>query len=419
MIKLIKSFNYDNGYNYIKTFLNKTEQDNYFNNLTYIEIDETNYIKEHLSSFKVPYSHDYLTYNDINYIIFNNGYKDIYAFVIEKEYISEEVTRIVFEIDVIQTYMFDFRIEKSFIERKVCTINELTDFDEGLEIGEHEISTIMTSMPKMYKWFAMFNGIKQQELLFENNILKGVVDLPSPSMKPLTEIDGIQYPLHFMQLKTTYEEPTYTTIVTSPSIDSEFSPIEGDFTDGVLSAKGFRFIKGYEGFGPLPYQDSSGYWTICYGVTKHGEQDIYNALCETLPVSEEDGAKVSYKLKNERYALRIKDRCKELGITKQCQFDALVSLAYNCGTGVILNDNSLTRIIKNNPNDESNIRTVWEEFYITSKGVRLPGLVARRKQECNMYFNKPYEVRKITKITREGNYNGYITENNGNGWLPS
>ena len=94
----------------------------------------------------------------------------------------------------------------------------------------------------------------------------------------------------------------------------------------------------------------------------------------------------------------IKDRCDYLGITKQCQFDALVSLAYNCGTGVVLNDNNLTRAIKANPNDEETIRAIWEKFYITSGGVVYNGLVARRKQECNMYFNKSYDIRKITKM---------------------
>lgn len=109
----------------------------------------------------------------------------------------------------------------------------------------------------------------------------------------------------------------------------------------------------------------------------------------------------------------------ELGITKQCQFDALVSLAYNCGTGVILNNNSLTRAIKANPNDESSIRAIWEKFYTSSNGVTLNGLIARRKQECNMYFGKSYEVRKIALINSNGGISGNVLENGGNGWLPS
>lgn len=36
-----------------------------------------------------------------------------------------------------------------------------------------------------------------------------------------------------------------------------------------------------------------------------------------------------------------------------------------------------------------------------------------------MFFNKKYEVRKITLINSNGSYNGYVTANNGDGWLPS
>lgn len=60
MIKLIKSFKYDNSYNYIKTFSSVKEQRNYFNSLAKIYIDDDNYIKEHIDSFKVPYNYDYL-----------------------------------------------------------------------------------------------------------------------------------------------------------------------------------------------------------------------------------------------------------------------------------------------------------------------------------------------------------------------
>lgn len=421
MIKLIKSYKYDNNYDYVKTFQTKDEQTNYFNGLNSLILDDTNYIKEHTNIIKVPFSYDYLVTEGVNYVLFNNGYKDIFAFIIEKEYISEEVTKLIYEIDVIQTYMFDFTIKNSFVERMNCSINEISDFDEGLEIGEHTIIGEVANMPKLYKWFAMFNGIKQQQLLFNsNNVLTGVTDLPSPTLKPLTEIDGIQYPLHFMQLQTNYAEPTFTNIeVDDNVIENGDITIDGDFTDGILSRNGFRFIKGYEGFAPIRYQDSGGYWTIAYGVTLHGEKDIYNRLVSLEPVSEEEAAKVSYQLKNERYASKIKERCKELGVTKQCQFDALVSLAYNCGTGVVLNDNSLTRAIKQNINDETTIRGIWENFYTSSNGIQLNGLKLRRKQECNMFFNKAFEIRKIAIINSRGGISGSVQDNGGNGWLPS
>ena len=46
----------------------------------------------------------------INYIILDNGYRIIYAFIIKKEYVRKNVTRLIYEVDVIQTFMFDFTI---------------------------------------------------------------------------------------------------------------------------------------------------------------------------------------------------------------------------------------------------------------------------------------------------------------------
>ncbi|MEG1410952.1 MAG: phage tail spike protein [Terrisporobacter sp.] len=185
--------------------------------------------------------------------------------------------------------------------------------------------------------------------------------------------------------------------------------------NGILSAKGFRFIKGFEGFAPSRYQDSGGYWTIAYGVTLHGEPSIYNQLVSESPISEERGAKVSYDLKNKNYGARIIESVKRLGCTTQYQFDALCSLAYNCGTGVVTRSNRLTNAIAKDPTNESYIRKIWEDFYVTSSGNYLPGLAARRREECNMFFNRPFEVRTISKIPYSL---GVVKENNGNGWLP-
>lgn len=194
---------------------------------------------------------------------------------------------------------------------------------------------------------------------------------------------------------------------------------DGDgWEDGRLSRSGFRFIKGFEGFAPNRYQDSGGYWTIAYGVTLHGESSIYNQLVSESPISEERGARVSYDLKNKNYGARILNAVKALGCTTQYQFDALCSLAYNCGTGVVTGSNRLMNAIAKDPTNESVIRPIWQDFYVTSNGIHLNGLVARRKQECNMFFNKPFEVRSIGRIGSSGNVVGTVTENNGDGWLP-
>ena len=207
MITLYKGYKYNNKYDYIKTFRSKEEQNNYFNNLDKIYLDDYDYIREN-TSFNVELSHDFLTSNGVNYLQFNNGYKDMYAFIIEKNYINDEVTQIVFEIDVIQTFMFDVDIKKSFIERKVCTIDEITDFDEGLDIGEHIIDSDTVVFNKESQYFAMFNGFKKQKLIYDKDgILKGVESIPCSTKKPLTIIDYIQYPCYFMPLASSYSEP--------------------------------------------------------------------------------------------------------------------------------------------------------------------------------------------------------------------
>ncbi|MGM9544664.1 MAG: NlpC/P60 family protein [Romboutsia timonensis] len=209
MIILYKGFKYDNKYDYVKMFANKTQQENYFNELDNITIyNDSEYVKDH-EEFIVPFSYDFLLTNGVNYIQFNNGYKDIYAFIIRKEYVNNNATRLIYEIDVIQTFMFDFTIKKSYVERCNADISELTDFDEGLDIGEHIVEYDKIMLNKESKYFAMFNGIRNQKILFdEKSNPINVVTMPYSANKPLTMIDNIQYPMYFMPLKDSYKEVT-------------------------------------------------------------------------------------------------------------------------------------------------------------------------------------------------------------------
>lgn len=271
-------------------------------------------------------------------------------------------------------------------------------------------------MDKEYSYFAMFNGIKNQELVFEEGKLVDVIEVPFATNRPLTIIDGIQYPLHFMELKDEYIEPAFSQLNTSGVTGGTSG---GSITDGLLSSKGFRFIKGMEGFAPRPYQDSGGYWTIGYGVTKIGEADIYDRLVSQSPISEELAAKTSYELKNERYGNKVKEFCNEIGITEQNRFDALVSLAYNTGFGFIYTESdSMYQALRKYKNDESKLRPVWEAYKTTSNGISLNGLKALRREQCNMFFGHDYEVRAISKVSTSGGINGVVTTNKGNGWLP-
>ena len=202
MIKLIKKYPYDNSYDYVKLHKSKNEQIAYFDNFDKIIVTEEDYgyIKEG-ESFIVNYNYDYLVNENVNYLIYNNGYKNMYCFIIHKEYVDEENTRLIYQVDVLNTFCFDFKLKNSFVERKKCTMSEVADFDEGLELGEHEIVENNLCFNKDYTFFAMWKGFINQIPTFnENGSIANVVTMPYGSVKPFCYIDDVQYPVFFSPL---------------------------------------------------------------------------------------------------------------------------------------------------------------------------------------------------------------------------
>lgn len=412
MIKLIKSYPYDNSYDYTKMFSNESEQKQFFRTFDYENVDDHNYIKIE-NSFNVKYDYDYLENEGVNYIVFDNGYRTIYAFIIKKEYVRENLTRIIYEVDVIQTFMFDFNINNSFVERKVCSIDEIVDFDEGINLGEHIIESSHHIFDKESTYFAMFNGFKEQELIFDGNTLKSVVDLPFSTSKPLTIVDGIQYPLYFMPLKETYKQATYSELTTPSG--------SGETYGGAISAKILRFIKGFEGFAMYPnYFSGESFRTGGYGITEN-YQNKYFKLLGDAPYTEQKASEILAQMMNNEFASALYYRMLKDGKTgsdiKQQHFDAFVSLAMNGGMGAVTSSPMYSKWLVN-PEDES-IYTSWQTWYITSNGTVLEGLKARRLQEANIYKYGTYEYRDITVFGMSGSSIGVVTDNNGHGYIPS
>ena len=363
----------DSAYENVIDFENVDSQINYFKSKTVFSID----INQKPDSLRdsVTVNSNISRFNDIDYIWCQTNLGRInYFFVTGKEYVNTENTTLYLKLDVFQTYLFNYKILESFVDR--CHVPRWIDgfptlhtIDEGLDMGE---------------------------------------------------IEQVGEPIKICDFNDSIVITSTVPIGKVPNVGGGGGTGgSGDcWQNGQLSPKGFRFIKGFEGFAPREYQDSGGYWTIAYGVTKHGEPDIYSQLVGMQPVPEEKGAMISYDLKTKRYGIPILDSVKGMGITQQCQFDALLSVAYNSGNGSITGSNSLTNAIAQNPNDEATIRPVWEKFKITSNGIPLEGLRLRRIQECNLYFNKEVEIRPIGLINTSGNVSGTVTDNNGDGWLP-
>ena len=83
-----------------------------------------------------------------NYVMYKNpAYSDkwFYAFVTKMEYIDDGRTDIYIETDVIQTWMFDYTVKPSFVEREHCSNDTvgLHTIPEGLETGEYITNKVM------------------------------------------------------------------------------------------------------------------------------------------------------------------------------------------------------------------------------------------------------------------------------------
>lgn len=86
-----------------------------------------------------------------NYLMYRNtGFSNkwFYAFITELNYINNDTTEIVFEIDNFQTYMFDYQLQRCYVEREHSLTDAIGDnrVHENLERGEYIQSDGLTPL---------------------------------------------------------------------------------------------------------------------------------------------------------------------------------------------------------------------------------------------------------------------------------
>lgn len=142
------------------------------------------------------------------------------------------------------------------------------------------------------------------------------------------------------------------------------------------------FIKKHEGLRLNAYIDPVGVPTIGYGTI------VY-----------EDGTKVKIGdsiTKEQAESLLSKDAERRWNAVKHAfhvqlndnQKTAIISFAYNLGVGALMGSTLLKRINQKMPPDS--IREAWMLWVKGRKDgklVTLPGLVTRRKEECDLFFS--------------------------------
>lgn len=121
-------------------FDDKAEQFNYFNSNARHTFEKCKY-QARSGTMRVKGYVD--TLNDCNYGYYTNTYngttKTYYFWIVQKNFLARETTELTIQIDVFQTWLFDFKFKQCFIEREHTKTDNLDEhtIPEDFELGDY------------------------------------------------------------------------------------------------------------------------------------------------------------------------------------------------------------------------------------------------------------------------------------------
>lgn len=149
---LIGRVPFDNSYRHTLTFSSVSEQtsfmmgrmDSSLEKDTYTYVRMNNSIRVIFNAERL-YTYDYVMYQNSNY-----GSKWFYAFIVGVNYVNENCTELVLELDVMQTWYFDYTLKQCFVERE-----HVNDDTVGAHLNEEP------AMPLQYQHLNFEKHIKE------------------------------------------------------------------------------------------------------------------------------------------------------------------------------------------------------------------------------------------------------------------
>lgn len=129
----------ENDYKNTLYFTSKEKQQQYFESK--IIKSYTNFSYQRKDDFiRIPEHFDKL--QNVNYVMYQNSAfsnKWFYAFVTDIKYIDDGRTDLIIETDYLQTWLFDYTVKASFVEREHVSDDTIGNhiLDEGLETGDY------------------------------------------------------------------------------------------------------------------------------------------------------------------------------------------------------------------------------------------------------------------------------------------
>jgi lysozyme len=144
------------------------------------------------------------------------------------------------------------------------------------------------------------------------------------------------------------------------------------------SQHGVEFVASFEGFVDHPYPDTGGVWTIGYGHTGPGTRGMGR-------ITHAKG--LALLAGDLRIAEAAVDRVGKA--FTQGQYDSLVSIAFNCGGGILEPSRSLGKALRTT--GMTGVTAAMALYTRDAHGKVLAGLVRRRTAEAEL-FGKPAQA---------------------------
>lgn len=139
-VLILRNVPLDITYNHTIYFTSSGGQSSYFSGLAKYDLNNYSYQRQERNSIRVGIKSESLF--DCNYLMFQNssfGNKWFYAFIKSVEYINNVTSEITFEIDVMQTWFFNYEVNYCFVEREHSERDLMYDnfVPEPVNVGEY------------------------------------------------------------------------------------------------------------------------------------------------------------------------------------------------------------------------------------------------------------------------------------------
>lgn len=141
-VYLLKDVPLDTTYQHTIWFDDATAQANYFNTKRKKSFTKQSYQRHTRGTMKIAVLCDEIY--DCNYMMFRNtafGNKWFYAFIVSAEYANNSTSLVTYEIDVMQTWLFNYSLDQCFVERQHSTSDGYFEnlVPESLDLGDYTI----------------------------------------------------------------------------------------------------------------------------------------------------------------------------------------------------------------------------------------------------------------------------------------